>query len=293
MILEKFTPLTQRFIISGITLFILFAVIYNSYLPLLAPAVPLLSMIVIGLAVKEYYQIARKKGLHPREKTGIALTILYILAIFLSARTPYLDLLPLMSLAITLVTVFSAYFVRGQDPFINVAVTLFGILYLAIPLSCVIQINYFFLPDSVQDGRWWLFYLLAITYLTDSCGLFFGKAFGRTKFAPFISPSKTWEGAIGAFFSAVLISMGFAYFANHSGYSIPMRLSFPESLALGAFLSVLAQLGDLSESLLKRDVGVKDSSKIPGLGGMLDVVDSLVFTAPVLYLYLRYQNPVL
>ena len=71
--------------------------------------------------------------------------------------------------------------------------------------------------------------------------------------------------------------------------AIPITLSFWHSLALGAVLSILAQFGDLVESLLKRDVGVKDSAKIPGLGGMLDVVDSLVFTTPMLYLYLHVQ----
>jgi len=291
MNLEKLSPLTQRLIVSGISIAIVFATIYYSFTPLFAPLIPLVAMIIIGLAVKEYYEIAKIKGLHPREKTGITLTIIIILAIYLSAQTPYLDLLPLVSLGITLITVFSAYFVRGQDPFINIAVTLFGILYLAIPLGCTIKINYFFPPDSIQDGRWWLFYLLAITYLTDSSALFVGRTFGRRKLAPFISPNKTWEGAVGGFVFALLVSIAFAYFANHPTNPIPMHLSYTESIVLGALISILAQLGDLSESLLKRDVGVKDSSKIPGLGGMLDVIDSLVFTAPFVYLYLRYQNP--
>lgn len=288
MILERFSPLTQRFIISSFSLMILSIAIYTSFSFWFAFIIPLLASLVIGIAVREYYQIAKKKGLQPREKTGIFLTIFYVVAIFLSARSPYLDLLPLMSLGITLVTVFSAYFVRGQDPFINIAVTLFGILYLAIPLGCTIQINYFFPPGALQDGRWWLVYLLAITYLTDSSGLFFGKLFGHKKLAPFISPSKTWEGAIGSFCFALLVSIGFAFLSNN--HMIPIKLTWTESILLGAFLSILAQLGDLSESLLKRDGGVKDSSKIPGLGGMLDVIDSLVFTAPLLYIYLRYQN---
>ena len=258
---------------------------------MLSLLIPLVATIIIGLAVREYYEIARVKGLHPREKTGITLTIIIILAIFLSARTPYLDLLPLVSLGITLITVFSAYFVRGQDPFVNIAVTLFGILYLAIPLGCTIKINYFFPINALQDGRWWLFYLLALTYLTDSSALFVGRAFGRRKLAPFISPKKTWEGAAGGFIFALLCSIVFAYFANHPTHPIPMQLGYMESIILGALISILAQLGDLSESLLKRDVGVKDSSKIPGLGGMLDVIDSLVFTAPLVYLYLRFQNP--
>jgi len=290
MILDRMNPLAQRLVVSSTVILIIFAAIYNSFTPLLSPLIPLVTAIITSLALREYYEIGRVKGLEPREKVGVTLTIIYIIAIFLSSQTTFLDSLPLLALGVTLIAVFSAYFFRGKNPFVNVAITLFGILYLTIPLSCTIQINYFFPAEGLQDGRWWLFYLLAVTYITDSSALFIGRAMGRNKLAPVISPKKTWEGAYGGFLVAIMTSLTFYYFANFSTYRIPIQLNLMQSIVLGSCISILAQFGDLAESLLKRDVGVKDSSKIPGLGGMLDVVDSLVFTAPLLYLYLNFQN---
>jgi phosphatidate cytidylyltransferase len=289
MNLEKLNPLAQRLIISGISIALVFITLYYSYSPFFAPVVPVIAFLVIGFATKEYYQIAKIKGLQPRIKIGLAVTLLYVVAIYLSTQAAYLELMPLICLLVSMVAVFTSYFIRGKNPFENIAVTLFGIVYLTIPLACTIQINYFFAPEAEQDGRLWLFFVLAITYLTDSCALIVGKSIGRTKLASFISPNKTWEGAVGGLIFAVAASLLFSYFAEQ-GF-IPIRLTFRESILLGAALSVLAQIGDLSESLLKRDAGVKDSSKIPGLGGLLDVIDSLVFTAPVVYLYLKFQNP--
>lgn len=290
MIKEAFRGLGQRFLVGGVAILLLSFVLSFSYTPFLSILVFLLVGGITAVATKEYYDIAKKKGLIPREKTGIAFSIFYIAGIFLSLRASGFDLLPQGILAAALVTTFCAYFIRGKDPLENIAVTLFGIFYLAIPLGCTLKINYFFPSHDLQDGRAWLCYLLVITYLTDSCGLFFGKAFGKSKLAPFISPSKTWAGAIGAFLSALLVSLLFAYLTHHPAYPLPLRLGWLESVVLGAGLSVLAQIGDLSESLLKRDVGVKDSARIPGLGGVLDVIDSLIFTAPCLYLYLSFYH---
>ncbi|MFQ5729215.1 MAG: phosphatidate cytidylyltransferase [Waddliaceae bacterium] len=287
MILDKLKPLHQRVVVSVFSIAILLFVIAYSFTPYWAPLMPLSASIVIGFAMREYYKIARLKGLQPRAKLGIGLTVAYIFVIFLTTQTSFLDSLPLVTLGITLIAIFSSYFCRGEDPFVGVAITLFAIIYLTIPLSYTIQINYFFHTDGPQDGRWWLFYLFAVTYLTDSSALFIGKTLGARKFAPYISPNKTWEGAIGGFLVAIVVSFVFYCFANIGENPIPIQLSFWHCIFLGSLISILAQFGDLAESLLKRDVGVKDSSKIPGLGGFLDVVDSLVFTAPLLYLYLN------
>ncbi len=291
MKLESLSPLSQRLIASALSLAIVFLTIYYSYTPPLSFLVPLVTLLIGGLAAGEYYKLAAVKGLLPRVKLGICLILIYIFAVFLFVDRPNSGLFPILGTLAAMPLVFASYFIRGKDPFENIAVTLFGFIYLAIPIACLIQIDYFFPLQGSQDGRWWVVYTLAITYLTDSAGFFVGKNLGRNKLAPFISPNKTWEGAVGGFLFAVLTSMVFAHFANREFSPISMKLSFLESIILGGILSILAQIGDLSESLLKRDAKVKDSSKIPGLGGMLDVIDSLIFTAPVVYLYLKFQNP--
>lgn len=278
--LASLSPIVQRVIASTVVIGSLLLALYFSFTPYLSLLVPFLAALLFGAALKEYYDIAKIKGFKPREKTAYSLTIAYILAIYLGSFSGYQDSLPLYALAVGLFVLFCAFFLDGENPMVNIAITLFGIVYLVIPLSCTLQINYFFPPDSPEDGRWWVIYLMTATYLTDTCALFAGQTFGKHKLAPFISPKKTWEGAIGGLLAAIVVSLIFSLYA-------PISLNIVQSLVLGFSIGTIAQVGDLAESLLKRDVGVKDSSKIPGLGGMLDVVDSLVFTAPLLYLYLK------
>lgn len=278
--LSSLPPLAQRIIASSVVIGTLLLALFFSFTPYLSVCVPLLAILLFGAALKEYYDIAKIKGFKPREKSAYSLTVAYVLAIYIGSVPGYQDSLPLYALAIGLFVLFTAFFLDGENPLVNIAITLFGIVYLIIPLSCTLQINYFFPPGSGEDGRWWVLYLLCATYLTDSCALFAGQTFGKHKLAPVISPKKTWEGAIGGLIASIAISVIFALYA-------PISLTVTQGLVLGFFIGAIAQVGDLAESLLKRDVGVKDSSKIPGLGGMLDVVDSLVFTAPLLYLYLK------
>jgi len=284
---KQLSPLKQRLIVSSAVVAVVFLTIYFSNQPGFTPVVAAVVSVAIGLAQKEYYKLAKLKGLDPHQKTGITLSVIYVLILSFTARSSLAAILPLFFLPFSLIAIFIRSCFRGHDPLINIAVTMFGILYLSIPLGSLIQINNCFSKDSLQDGRWWLFYLLALTYITDSAAYFFGKMFGSIKFAPKISPKKTWEGAVGGFVAALLISLGFALLANNG--QIPLRISYTQSALLGALVSILAQLGDLAESLIKRDAGLKDSSNIPGLGGALDVIDSLIFAAPLVYFYLMVQ----
>jgi phosphatidate cytidylyltransferase len=287
MFLENMNPLGQRFVVSIVAITILLFAIAFAFHPLGRLLMPLLTILMIGTALKEYFSIARSKGYQPLEKLGLTFAIAYITVLFFSASAPFVDLLPLVALGAALFSVFLYFFLKGEKPILNIAVTLFGILYLVIPLSSLLPLLYLF-PNSSQDGRWWVIYLLAVTFFTNSCALFIGKALGTRKLAPYISPNKTWEGAVGGFIAAIFISLGFYFMTLWPSTSIPIALDLWESVFLGGIASVLAQFGDLAESLLKRDAGVKDSSKIPGLGGVLDVVDSMVFTCPFIYLYLKF-----
>ncbi|MEC7838467.1 MAG: phosphatidate cytidylyltransferase [Chlamydiota bacterium] len=277
----------QRLTISlfGITI-LLFSICY-SHNPLFRPIFTLITAGVICFAQWEYYHIAHGKGYTPLTTLGIIGSIAYVFANFFGVQYPVVSILPQIVLWITLITAFSYYFIKGSDPFNNLAITIFGIIYLTIPLSLVLNITYYFPDDQPQDGRWWLFYLLLITKITDTGAYFIGKKWGVSKMVPYISPKKSWEGAAGGLVTAILTSLVFYYTVGTTFETPPITLTYFGSVWIAASISLLAQFGDLAESLLKRDVGVKDSSQLPGLGGFLDVVDSIIFTCPFLYFVLK------
>lgn len=284
--LQKLTHTQQRLIVGGFSALFVAFMIYMAPYPYFRPLFGLITGGVIASAVWEYYNIARTNGHEPLDKTGIAITVVYVFAVFLSTQFPTLHALPELILLLGLLIFFTHYFVNGPNPFVNLAISAFALAYLAIPLATILSIVYSS-PEG-QDGRWWLAYLLTVTKMTDVGAFFFGKQFGKHKLAPYISPGKTWEGAIGGFLTAIVSSLFLYLFLHHFYEAPPINISLALCLILAGILSVVAQFGDLAESLLKRDVGVKDSNPlVPGLGGMLDLVDSLVFTAPLLYIYLR------
>jgi len=284
--INQMTPLQQRLLVSGVGTLLVLIAIFLSPVPAFKPFFAAAIATVIGVAIREFYHIAQAKGLQPASRLGIILSTLYTFSVALSTQYECARMLPQIMLLTALLCCFFYYFAKGNSPFINLPVTLFSLAYLAVPLSCMISIAYFFPSGSTQDGRWWLFYLLAVTKMTDTGGFFIGKQFGKQKLAPYISPKKTWEGALGGLLLAICVSVALKSIACLFD-GLAFTLTFWESLWLGALIGVGAQFGDLAESLLKRDGGVKDSSHLPGLGGMLDIVDSLVFTAPLVYIFLR------
>jgi phosphatidate cytidylyltransferase len=159
----------------------------------------------------------------------------------------------------------------------GLATTLFGLAY--IPAL----FGYLFYLRAMERGAWLVFFLILVTKMADAGAYLIGNLFGRHALIPRISPRKTVEGVLGAIvFGAV---------AAAAAAPVLQRPALTPGLALilGAFLGVVGQLGDLAESLLKRDCQVKDSGAlIPGLGGVLDVIDSLLFTAPLFYGVLIY-----
>lgn len=286
MIFNKLSNLQQRLAVSGLCIALLLVSIALSFYPYFRPFFSLIGASVISAAVWEYYYIGRAKGFQPLDTLGVVGTIAYTLAVFLSTQTIYAKYFPEIVLAFVLAIAFIYYFIKGSEPFVNLAITLFGFIYLTIPLSTIIAINYYFPPESHQDGRAWLLYLLTVVKMTDTGAYFIGKKWGKYKFSPYISPKKTWEGAIGGLITGVLFGF-IVRFLIHLWNPLALNLSIEECLGLGVAISIVGQFGDLAESLLKRDGKIKDSNQLPGLGGMLDILDSLVFTAPLLYLYLK------
>lgn len=268
---------TQRLWVSLGILSVIFLTIYFSTYEYARPIFTLVTAAVIGSALWEFYHIAKKKGADPLSGLGIVGSIAYLYAVQWVTEVPSLQLLPFIILFMIMMLGFLVFIFRGDKPLSNLGITFFGLIYLTIPLGLLITINF-------NYGREYLAYLLLITKLTDTGAYFVGKQFGKTKFAPYISPNKSWEGAIGGLALGVIASLVLGPYIGFSQIT---------SLLLGLALSMTSIFGDLTESLLKRDLGVKDSSHLPGLGGFLDLVDSLVFTTPLMYCYLKLYEQIL
>lgn len=259
--------------------------IYYSLTPFFKPIFILLNALVVSVALLEYYRLAEAKGFQPLTRISIGSSAFYIIALGFGASSDnILQLLPSLILWISFLLFFLVFLNNHPAPIGNLAITTFGILYLTIPISCAIRINYCLPEQACEAGRMWLAYTLIISKITDTGAYFCGKVFGKNKLAPSISPHKTIEGAIGGMAAALMTSLLFFQITHLTHL---FTATFAQSIGMGLLISFLAQLGDLAESLLKRDAGVKDSSDLPGLGGILDIVDSLVFSLPLMYLLLE------
>jgi phosphatidate cytidylyltransferase len=162
-----------------------------------------------------------------------------------------------------------------------ISTTLFGLMYVPWLLNFIQKINFF--PGV--DGKFYVLYFIIVTKFSDTGAYAVGSLIGRHKMIPRISPGKTWEGFGGAILFSTAASLVFAHFLGDKMAGMNGR----HALVLGFLLSSTAVIGDLIESLFKREAGVKDSGGLfPGIGGILDLLDSLLFNAPIMYLYLRH-----
>ena len=253
---------------------------------LLYGGIALLGLIVIFVYIgsKEYVQILENKGFYPSLKV-----MYYSDAIF--AMLAYFDRFDLVAIAFTICSISAFLWVlfRGRQPYIaNVSTTILGFVYAGwFPLHLLLirglnAENYQgFLKLNIQnDGLGYVVFLFTTIVLTDTGCYYFGKKFGNHKLAPVISPSKTVEGSICGAICAIIGAEILGPF---------IHLGIYHCLILGFLCTLFAQLGDLSESLIKRDAGVKDSgTTLPGHGGFLDRTDSYVLTIPVMFYYLKY-----
>ncbi|WP_296826258.1 phosphatidate cytidylyltransferase [uncultured Megasphaera sp.] len=216
--------------------------------------------------------------------TGGAVWLLAMLCAYWFGSTKIMFLLGLVLLCwLMLRTVFFHDKVKPVDS----AYTLYGLLYIGSGFLALLALRsgsaVSFMSDSfstvmVEPARFFVFLLIFSTWASDTAAFAVGKMMGKVKLCPSISPGKTREGAIGGFIGTLVVAIVF---------SLIFKFSLLHALALGIIIGVMAPLGDLAESILKRVSGVKDSGNIiPGHGGVLDRFDSLLFAAPAMYVYL-------
>lgn len=277
--------------------------------------------LISAVALLEFYRLAEAKGAKPQRHLGVVAGFFINIAFYhVKLVAPVVSLLagrgtamPFPSqtqlLIITLIIIVAVLalvelFRNNGSAIINLSVTLLGLVYISLFFGTLIGIRELFVPIdfpvlryfpgelSVRDPavvdtvyRWGgltVVSVFAVIWICDSAAYYGGRFLGRRKLFPRVSPNKTWEGAIAGFLFAIAAAVAAKYLA------LPY-LEVSAAVVIGCIIGVFGQLGDLIESLLKRDAGVKDSSTlIPGHGGVFDRFDSLLLVSPIIYLYLDF-----
>jgi phosphatidate cytidylyltransferase len=249
----------------------------------------IITMALAGLW--EFYGIAAKRELFCFKYCGLAGAILLMVGTFLNL-TGHVGLHNSPARVNDFETSFLILFVLGlcvrqfvstsnTAGIVAISTTLFGLMYVPWLLNFIQKINFF----QGIEGHFYLLYFVLITKFSDTGAYVVGSLIGKHKMIPRISPGKTWEGFAGA----IVVSTGASLVFTHFAHAKMPEMSPLHAIILGVVLSSTAVVGDLIESLFKREAGVKDSGRFfPGIGGMLDLLDSLLFNAPIMYIYLRH-----
>lgn len=239
----------------------------------------------------EFYGLAQKRNLACFKIWGVVGGLLLMLGTFAHfqgwlgiSNTPArvndfeTDFLIVFVLGLSIRQLFAKL---NPDGLSAISVTMFGLMYVPWLLNFIQKI--FFFPGV--EGKYFLLYFILLTKFSDMGAYVVGSLIGKHKMIPRISPGKTWEGFVGAIAVSTGASVVFVHFLGNHMFG----MNITHAVVLGIILSTAAVLGDLIESLFKRECGVKDSGAVlPGIGGILDLLDSLLFNAPIMYLYLRH-----
>ncbi len=274
---KKFKDLAVR-TASALVMLLVFvgAVLWSKW-----SALALFAVIMVGGLV-EFYNLCRKKGYQPMYVLGILASVcLFGLIPIVATGTEtgyWLALLAFVLLFILAPAIFMCEIWRkSETPIANIATTFMGVMYIALPMSLLVYIPQ--LLDKKADWNpWMLMAFMAIIWANDVFAYLVGIAFGKHRLCERISPKKSWEGFFGGLVGAVGLAVLFGYLTD--GYMIRWGI-------MGLIAALTGVAGDLVESMLKREAGVKDSGKImPGHGGFLDRFDALFIAVPFVVLYL-------
>jgi phosphatidate cytidylyltransferase len=240
--------------------------------------------LVIGAGLFEFYRMMEAKGIKPYKTVGVAAGLTVSWYVYFQG-----GVFSGLFITIVLVAIMAMELFRkdGELAVFHISTTVFGVFYVAWLGSHVILLRQIgegmvHAEGGADYGGFFVILAFGLAWFTDAGAYFIGNTFGKRKLLPRVSPSKSVEGALGGIAVAIVI----AFIARAT--IVPL-LSVLDALVLGLLAPAMAVLGDLVESLMKRDVKVKDTSKaLPGHGGMLDRFDSVLFVAPLVYYYLRF-----
>lgn len=250
-------------------------------------------IVVTALALREFYGLAESKHASPNVAIGIAWSVILQSVAVLFLGREFGEAIAIIDIAVillvgTLVTLTAELFRARENALLNTALTVFGISYITGSMTCLLFIRDISEPELAgtwgDSGTSVLLILFVTVWVCDSAAYFVGMSIGKHKLFPRVSPKKSWEGAIGGLIAAVLA------FYFMSSMMLP-ALDPIHGIVCGLIVGVFGPVGDLVESLLKRDAVVKDSGGIlPGHGGVFDRFDSMLFAAPLVLLYLYLDN---
>ena len=262
--------LRQRFITAFIGLPLIIAAIWFG--------TPWFTLLIAAVAIQgilEFYRTTSNSGTQPITYFG-ATCVLFII---ISPHCPYTMTTPiLITFVIVISLVWLLFRTHKEQAFSNWAWTIAGIFYIGWLFSYWIDLR------ILENGREWVFWSMFTIFASDTSAFFCGRTWGKHPLAPAISPGKTWAGAIGGITASIIISIAL-------GTALSLPISYWQMALMGSIISIFAQLGDLVESLFKRNTGIKDAGKIlPGHGGILDRADSIIFTGFLVYYFVKLVN---
>ncbi len=295
--LSKVQVLLRRLVSTVILWTVILTALFSGY-AIISNGVFLILIALLALSgLIEFYGIAEKRGMVNFKWSGVLGGLLLMLGTFAHLQG-WLGIHNTPARVNDFETTFLILFVLGLcvRQFVSktntagltaIATTLFGLMYVPWLLNFIQKISFFPFPagSPADAGKYFLLYFILVTKFSDMGAYAVGSLIGKHKMIPRISPGKTWEGFGGAIVVSTGASLAFVHFFG----SKMVGMNYLHATILGIILSVAAVIGDLIESSFKREAGVKDSGKLfPGIGGILDLLDSLLFNAPLMYLYLRH-----
>lgn len=237
-------------------------------------------MALTAIGLLEFYRMVAKKGIRPFRVVGILAGLIIVGMAYFSSMTltTVTMIIPALVLALFLVFSIQLHKFGTEDAIRNVGITFFGIFYVAGLMAHFVLLRN--IDNPILPGEFAIWLALICTWSTDSCAYFVGRSMGKRPLAPKISPKKTIAGFLGGLVGGSLA--GFIY-------SIVIQFDPVKAAIIGLGIAFVGQIGDLFESALKRDAGVKDSGNlIPGHGGALDRFDSTMFTIPLTFYFIIY-----